>query len=89
MSKFRVTWVELDSGSANSRRFETADEARGFIKGLRASKNHEKIGLQIQDETARYARAKVSEVFPVAELVNGADVAAAEPAKSRRRQAAL
>ncbi len=67
MSKFRVSWNDKGSEERSTRKFDTAEEARGFIKGLRLSKDHEMITLRIQNEAGQYAKAKIAAVFPANE----------------------
>ena len=63
MSNFKVLWSEGGSDERHSRKFETAEEARGFIKGLRVSKDNEKIVLQVQSPDGRYAKTKIADFF--------------------------
>ena len=67
---YRVSWDEVRSGERRTRRCETADEARGFIRGLRVHSDHANIALRRAGEDGQLVKLKVAELF---------DAPAAEP----------
>lgn len=72
---FRVSWDEGRSGERRTRRCETADEARGFIRGLRVHPDHTNISLRRVAEDGQLEKLKVAELFESA----ASESAAADP----------
>ncbi len=66
MTRIKVLWNDRDSGERHSRQFETADEARGFIKGLRISKLYDRIGIRIAEGDGVYIKSALTTIFPEA-----------------------
>ncbi len=64
MTKIKVLWNDRDTGERHSRQFETADEARGFIKGLRISKLYDRIGIRVADADGAYVKSPLATIFP-------------------------
>ncbi len=63
MSNFKVLWSEEGSTLRHSRKFESAMEARGFVKGLRLAKGLERIGVRFLNPAGEYERIKVDDFF--------------------------
>lgn len=63
MSNFKVLWSDTGSSLRHSRKFETALEARGFIKGLRLAKELERIGVRFLNPAGDYERVAVADFF--------------------------
>ena len=66
MIKIKVLWNDRDTGERHSRQFETADEARGFIKGLRISKLYDRIGIRVAESDGAFAKSPLAAIFPEA-----------------------
>ena len=60
---YRVTWDEVRSGERRTRRCETADEARGFVRGLRIHPDHTNISVRRVGEDGQLVKLKVAELF--------------------------
>jgi len=67
MSNFKVLWSEGGSSVRHSRKFESAIEARGFIKGLRALAGPERVGVRFRNPEGDYERVTVADFFKVTE----------------------
>ena len=63
MSNYKVLWSEEGSRVRLARMFESADEARGFIRGLRVSEKSERIGLRMLGADGEYMRIKIADFF--------------------------
>lgn len=64
VSNYQVVWNERQTGERRVRRFSQRDEARGFIKGLRAGPDAEKIGLLVLDADGGYEKVRIASIFP-------------------------
>ena len=60
---FKVSWDEGRSGERRVRRCETADETRGFIRGLRIHPDHTNITVRRIAEDGQLVKMKVAELF--------------------------
>jgi len=60
---FKVSWDEGRSGERRTRKCETADEARGFIRGLRIHPDHANIAVRRIAEDGQFVKMKVAELF--------------------------
>jgi hypothetical protein len=67
MSNFKVLWSETGSSVRHARKFETALEARGFVKGLRLGKGLERIGVRFLNSAGDYERVAVADFFKAAD----------------------
>ena len=51
-----------------SRKFDDPLEARGFIRGLRISRDLERIGLRVQNDALEYERLQIDKFFEALDL---------------------